>query len=87
MVLSKDRVEPVKIKRTQIDVCQKPKLKVYLRQNVPKLHVRKKLRGAKGKTVVANTKKARVSVSRGGEMLKTNQKLILTKTVIYLHTK
>ena len=40
---------------------------------------KKKAAGAKGKTVVANTKKARVSVSRGGEMLKN--KLVSTALV------
>ena len=40
---------------------------------------KKKAAGAKGKTVVANTKKARVSVSRGGEMLKNKSKADLNK--------
>ena len=40
---------------------------------------KKKTAGAKGKTVVANTKKARVSVSIGGEMLKNKSKADLNK--------
>ena len=40
---------------------------------------KKKSAGAKGKTVVANTKAARVSVNRGGEMLKNRSKADLNK--------
>lgn len=40
---------------------------------------KKKTAGAKGKTVVANTKAARVSVNRGGEMLKNKSKADLNK--------
>ena len=39
----------------------------------------KKAAGAKGKTVVANTKKARVSVNQGGFMVKNKQKADLNK--------
>ena len=40
---------------------------------------KKKREGAKGKTVVANTKKARVSVQKGGPMLKNKKKADLNK--------
>ena len=40
---------------------------------------KKKREGAKGKTVVANTKKARVSVQKGGPMLKNKKKADLDK--------
>ena len=40
---------------------------------------KKKAAGRKGKTVVANTKKARVSMKTGGTMLKNKQKADLNK--------
>ena len=40
---------------------------------------KKKKAGAKGKTVVANTKKARVSVRQGGPMIKNKNKADLNK--------
>ena len=40
---------------------------------------KKKKAGAKGKTVVANTKKARVSVRKGGPMIKNKDKADLNK--------
>ena len=40
---------------------------------------KKKRAGAKGKTVVANTKKARVSVKTGGIMIKNKEKADLNK--------
>ena len=67
-----------KNKKNQIDACQKQSSKSTKAERA-KTARKKKTAGAKGKTVVANTKKARVSVSRGGEMLKNKSKADLNK--------
>ena len=70
MVLSKARVVQAKIKKIQIAVYQNQKHKVFLKKkDQPQLR-KKKAAGRKGKTVVANTKKAKVSFKNGGEVRK-----------------
>ena len=66
-------MEQVRIRKIQIDVCLKVKQEVYQKNKEKQLQEKKKREGAKGKTVVANTKAAKVNVNMGGEMRKQNR--------------
>lgn len=66
-------MEQVKIKKTQIDVCLKKTARSISKRERAATANKKKREGAKGETVVPNTKKAKVRVNMGGEMRKQNR--------------
>ena len=70
MVRLKDLAALVKIKKTLIDVYLQQKLAAYLNQKEHQPQGKRKKAGRKGKTVVANTPKAKVRMKKGGFIAK-----------------
>jgi len=75
MVKLKDPVAPVKTKKNPDRCLPKSKAQSLSKSERAKTARKKKAAGKKGKTVVANTKKARVSLSVGGPMNKNKADL------------